>query len=70
MLKYSSASLLADVDDPLSAPNSIDSSVNISVWGIPLKEFICKDCFPSVSIKKGFIPKFDLPCKCKMQLIR
>ena len=48
MLKCSSASLLADIDGPLSAPNSIDSSVNVSVQRIHLKEFTCKDFFLSV----------------------
>ena len=31
MLKCSSASHLADIDGPSSAPNSMDSSVNVSV---------------------------------------
>ena len=69
ILKCGSASLLPDIDGPLSVLKSIDSSVNVSVERITLKEVACKGFFLWCLFKNRFSPKFDLPnAECRLSV--
>ena len=63
MRRSSLASLLGDIDGRLGAPKSIDSTVNVSVKRIHLREFACKVFFSFSVLKKVLFQNLT----CQMQ---